>query len=486
MSKSKSKKAIILAVGGFLVGSTIIGLIAGFTIKNQNDKLNQNKKLYAAQTEAAKTINDLVNLKREQVDHFNSQIKISKSSQNIESVLNQAKQLDTDNKVNKQKEANDLIKRLSDLESAQIQQFHNQINQSKSIKDIDVLLNQAKLLNLNNKTKKQKEEFVAQKNNYKSKLDTLANLTLEQKEQLTKQINRSDSLQELNLIWNNAQKLEQNNSVKKQQLKELLAKKETIKQSLDQLTSLDSEQMKEFKNQVEKTNSSEKLNQILETASKADKKAKETAYNEFTNTKNKVNLYIANSLKDSIYRDGKNELESKIKMIEDTIKNFSNQKAFSYKEAKDKLEEVLANAKKHVELVNTANKDENKLKITRLKLDYYSDKNHNILVVIEGKNIDSRFNKNPSAKLLIKNSKKNIEYFNVNFPKYIARGVLVNNDTKIDFGASIGGRANTSGDVEIDKIVLISDKEYHNIDLKGKSLKFNGTTVDKTIDALKN
>ncbi|AJQ45241.1 hypothetical protein JM47_01215 [Ureaplasma diversum] len=336
----------------------------------------------------------------------------------------------------------------------------------------------------NNKNNKDKELQTKQTNS-KIAINELSSLSKEEKANFIEQLDKTKTINEIDTILTIAKKLDQDKkTANNQKLTEIQTKKQSILDAISLLKNLEQDQIKEYQNQAINTDSLIELDSILQTATNKDQEIKLQAFNDFIKVKIDANQYILNNLNKPIYIDAKNELESKIKDFDQRFEDESNKVANKYNEAKSILENAIFHASRDVKKVDTAQLDENKLEVKELKFQYHKDDKQivkNLIVTITGKNLDKRFNNDPKAVLLIQNSKQNINYFKVDFPINIERKVLNNTNEQINFGANLDDRKNTKGDVEIDKLVLISDNEYHMIDLKNKSLKFNTDTTDKDV-----
>ncbi|KEZ24079.1 GA module-containing protein [Ureaplasma diversum] len=104
MSKlnTKSKKGILIGVGGFIVASTITGVVAGVAVNKQNNDKRVASELLAKKTETVSKISGLSYLKADQVDKFNKEVKEAKSTKEVETVLEKATQASSVNKANEQ------------------------------------------------------------------------------------------------------------------------------------------------------------------------------------------------------------------------------------------------------------------------------------------------------------------------------------------------------------------------------------------------
>ncbi|AJQ45221.1 hypothetical protein JM47_01065 [Ureaplasma diversum] len=542
---SKSKKGILIGVGGFIVASTITGVVAGVAVNKQANDRRVESELLAKKTETVNKINGLSSLKPEEVNKFNKEVNEARSIQEVDDVLAKANQTSSTNKANQQaqliKSKNDakdqvsglvslnnqqkelLLKEIDDADTEQKVQValvkanqaqltskktevKNQINDlvdltpeqktallkeveaTDSTQKVEAVLEKAKTLVQTNKTNKRlllQQQANSKKIEANNQIDQLADLSEDDKNKFKEQIAKSSSQEDINKIIENANQLNNQNKANKE--KELTEKKQEANTSLESLVNLSTDQKDQYKNRIDNAKTKDDIERILASGRSADQKAKEEAEAAYTTSKATATLYITGSMNEPKYVDGRTELQSKIKVYEEVLKDATNQNTSKYLEAKTELDNAIIKAMKHVEMVNNASKPENKLTLKTLQYQYWTNNKDseikNLQILIEGKNINARFNNDPKSILLIKNSKQNINYFQAAFPKYLKNRVFQNDDTKIDFGADLIGRKSTSGDVEIDKLVLISDKEYHIINLDGKTLKFNGSTTKQTVNA---
>ncbi|WP_408645523.1 hypothetical protein [Ureaplasma diversum] len=456
-------------------------VLAKATQTSSTNKANQQAQLIKSKNDAKNQVSGLVSLNNQQKELLLKEIDEADSEQKVQTALVKANQAQL---VSKKTEVKNEINDLVDLTPEQKTALLKEVEVADSTQKAEAVLEKAKTLVQTNKTSKRlllQQQANSKKIEANNQVDQLADLSDNDKNKFKEQIANSSSQEDINKVLEQANQLNNQNKAKKE--KELVEKKNTSSSEIDALTSLTEQQKTEFKNKINSATSKEDVDTISEQANQANQKAKDDAMKAFNNQRTLTTTYLTDSLNDQKYIDGKTQLQKDIKSIDELVKESSSQNSFKYNEAKEKLENALTNAKKHIEKVNKANETENKLEVT--KLQYQASLVHNIknlLLLITGKNINTRFTTNPTAKLIIKNSKNDIVYFDPIIVNHIENDVFRNTETKIDFEASIKGRKNMEQDVEIDKIILEIDQEYHIVDLKGKTLKFNGTKTDGTVD----
>ncbi|AJQ45344.1 hypothetical protein JM47_01895 [Ureaplasma diversum] len=104
-------------------------------------------------------------------------------------------------------------------------------------------------------------------------------------------------------------------------------------------------------------------------------------------------------------------------------------------------------------------------------------------MILKANNAKQRFQNNTNAKLLLINSETNEVYYNLSF-KEDFKGFLWKNPDKIDFATNVvKNKQYSNREITIDKIVIETETEYHNVDLGGKKLTFNYVTTEKTTKA---
>ncbi|AHH45366.1 hypothetical protein [Mesomycoplasma bovoculi] len=136
--------------------------------------------------------------------------------------------------------------------------------------------------------------------------------------------------------------------------------------------------------------------------------------------------------------------------------------------------------------IEEGKKEENKITVEKLELKTEKNKHADFNFIFKGSNMNSRFNNNQSARVLIK-SKKNggIVYFDLNIVYYKKHNIYAYDD-KIDFSTDLNGpnKANFNKDFWIDEIIIESNKEIIDVPLDGKALVFNASKAiqkDQTI-----
>ncbi|WP_038103716.1 GA module-containing protein, partial [Ureaplasma diversum] len=373
MSKlnNKSKKGIIIGVVGFITASTIIGLASGVTVSKQNNDKKQSSELLAKKTETITKINQLPELKNEQITKYTNDVNNAKTINQVDQVLTDAIGSNNANKttkpentlLDKKQTIKNEVDALVDLNNQQKQIFKNLIDQADSKQKVDSILNDAKK---QEQTNKALEELKKAKSQVIEQINALTNLTNEQKTNFKIQINQAKTIDMAQLLLKEANQLnETNKQTQIQKTEELKNKKNQTTNTINQLTDLTPDQKTNYINQINSANSIESIDLILENANKQneDNKTKQLNNNGSSNGDQNIqsqnhtsqgqnnNKPILNSKSpndqdlekqklDQEKKEVLNRYNDFVKTIEDYIKNeLSDQK---YNELKTDLEKVIA------------------------------------------------------------------------------------------------------------------------------------------------
>lgn len=285
MNKLKNKKGIVIGVVGFIVASTITGIVAGVAV---NKQAFNKKQAYEFETSKNQTINKikaLDSLNNKEIAKFFNEINKSKIINDLNKILTKAIETNNTNKVNKQK--NDLIVTKSNskveinglayLTWQQKQSFNVQIDQAESKQKVELILNDAKKQNEVNKNTQPQDQKLKDLKNKKSQANTtieqLNGLTSEQKTNYKNEINAANLLDSISSILNNARKQNEANK----NAFALASKKTTTKSEIDKLSNLEQKQKADFSKRIDEANLIETIESILKEATQqneSNKKAK--------------------------------------------------------------------------------------------------------------------------------------------------------------------------------------------------------------------
>lgn len=373
MSKlnNKSKKGIIIGVVAFITASTIIGLASGVTVSKQNNDKKQSSELLAKKTETITKINQLPELKNEQITKYTNDVNNAKTINQVDKVLANAIASNNANKTTKV--ANSLLDKkqtiknevdaLVDLTNQQKQIFKKLIDQADSKQKVDSILNDAKNQQQSNKAL---EELKKAKSQVIEQINALTNLTNEQKTNFKIQINQAKTIDMAQSLLKEANQLnETNKQTQIQKTEELKNKKNQATNTINQLSDLTSDQKTDYINQINTANSIQSIDLVLKNANKQNEDNRTKQLNNSVSSNGDQNTQSQNntsqgqnnnkpilnneSPNDQDLEKQKLEQERKeilnryndfVKTIEDYIeKELSDQK---YNELKTNLEKVIA------------------------------------------------------------------------------------------------------------------------------------------------
>ncbi|MHA7612144.1 KxYKxGKxW signal peptide domain-containing protein [Weissella viridescens] len=207
----------------------------------RNAELIVQKQLETAKEAGKNSVNELEYLSDEEKQDFIAQIEAGKTIEEVNTIVNKAKQLDATHKAEREKEFQELkdkanqqiddLKDLTDLENKDFKEMINQLLEptDENLAELKKILKDAQMQDEMNRVQKQLD---AAKEEAKKKIADMNYLT--NKDELNRQIDAAVNGDEVSEIWSNAvienERLRQENDLKK-------LKEESIKQ-IDALTNV--------------------------------------------------------------------------------------------------------------------------------------------------------------------------------------------------------------------------------------------------------
>ncbi|MHA3795972.1 rhoptry family protein [Mycoplasma sp. VS31B] len=294
------------------------------TLVNQAKEENSvAEKLATKKKEATETIKELGSLTDGEKSDYVSQINGATDINQIDPIVNNAKEKNTSNKAlaDKKQDANAKIDSLTSLSEEQRADYKEQINNQNNLTDIDQIVNTATAANTTAK------ELADKKNEAKKTVNGLMSLTPEQRKTYTDKIDAAANKEDIDPIVAEATSTNSAN--------ELANKKTEADKKIDALTSLGEEQRADFKKQISNQNNSADIDEIVNTATEANTTAQELA------NKKQEAITTINSLT-SLTEDKRNEYISQINgatdisQIDPIVTKATNENTFNKELSDDK------------------------------------------------------------------------------------------------------------------------------------------------------
>ncbi|MGX0379833.1 YSIRK-type signal peptide-containing protein, partial [Staphylococcus auricularis] len=206
--------------------------------------------------ESTDTIQALDHLTEEEFNHFAGQINNAKDKETIDSIVEQAKQQDATNLLNRQRgESTDAIQELDHLTEEEFNNFADQINNATDKAEIDEIVERAKQQDATNLLNRQRGEST-------DAIQELDHLTEEEFDKYANQINNAKDKETIDGIVEEAKAQDADNLLNRQRGEGT----DTI-QELDHLTE---EEFNNFADQINNAKDKETIDSIVEEAKQQD------------------------------------------------------------------------------------------------------------------------------------------------------------------------------------------------------------------------
>ncbi|WP_239705645.1 MULTISPECIES: hypothetical protein, partial [unclassified Mammaliicoccus] len=231
-------------------------------------------------------INSLKNLTEDELAEFAQQIENAKDKETIDKVVQDAKEQDATNMLNKQKgNAKTDINMLEGLSHREKEVFNKQIDDATDKEELDKIVQAAK-------DKAEKNILDRQKQQGTNDVNSLDNLSDKEKSEFNKQISSAKSKEEIDKVVSDAKAKDIQNKAKQ----DLVAAKDKARSEIDQLNNLTDKQKGNFQQQIEKAQTPEDLVNIIKDAQTQD--AQNALNNAKDNAKQNVNDLVNLSYKE--------------------------------------------------------------------------------------------------------------------------------------------------------------------------------------------
>ncbi|MBP4092725.1 GA module-containing protein, partial [Enterococcus faecalis] len=305
----------------------------------------------ATRDNAQQELNNLKNLTETENNHFNERLNDAKSVKEINQVVEDARQTDEANHLAKEleaakKDAQNKINELKDLTTEEKATFGDQVNNGKTVDEVNQIVEEA--IKQDDTTRREKEkQFEELKNKGKDKISNeFVDLTPAEKEGFIEQIealnNPDNDLDALKNIIDQAQQKDEANRLEKQ-LNEAKNKAKDMINGLDNLDKITKEKLIERINNAQTVDEVNGIRQEALDQDEALRQEKELAKDKIAK---ELNHLTAEEKKEFITNIDKAQTVEEIQGIltDAETKNLENQEAQKRKElneAKQKVQEIL-------------------------------------------------------------------------------------------------------------------------------------------------
>ncbi|WP_368552974.1 dockerin type I domain-containing protein [Enterococcus faecalis] len=207
--------------------------------------------------EAAKQeINALPNLSAEEKADFVKQVAAAKDIPTVNKIVEAAKNKNNSNALDKVKEeAKQEINKLPNLTEKEKADFNKQVDEAKTPKQVDRIVEEAKDKDSSNALDKAKETA-------KQEINKLPNLTEEEKADFNKQVDEAKTPKQVDRIVEEAKDKDSSNALDKA--------KEVAKQEINKLPNLTEEEKADFNKKVDEAKTTKQVVKIVEDAKKVN------------------------------------------------------------------------------------------------------------------------------------------------------------------------------------------------------------------------
>ncbi|EJF8946092.1 GA module-containing protein [Enterococcus faecalis] len=212
--------------------------------------------LAKAKEAAKQEINALPNLSAEEKADFVKQVAAAKDIPTVNKIVEAAKNKNNSNALDKVKEeAKQEINKLPNLTEKEKADFNKQVDEAKTPKQVDRIVEEAKDKDSSNALDKAKETA-------KQEINKLPNLTEEEKADFNKQVDEAKTPKQVDRIVEEAKDKDSSNALDKA--------KEVAKQEINKLPNLTEEEKADFNKKVDEAKTTKQVVKIVEDAKKVN------------------------------------------------------------------------------------------------------------------------------------------------------------------------------------------------------------------------
>ncbi|NSM32188.1 GA module-containing protein, partial [Enterococcus faecalis] len=212
--------------------------------------------LAKAKEAAKQEINALPNLSAEEKADFVKQVEAAKDIPTVNKIVEVAKNKNNSNALDKVKEeAKQEINKLPNLTEEEKADFNKQVDEAKTPKQVDRIVEEAKDKDSSNALDKAKETA-------KQEINKLPNLTEEEKADFNKQVDEAKTPKQVDRIVEEAKDKDSSNALDKA--------KEVAKQEINKLPNLTEEEKADFNKKVDEAKTTKQVVKIVEDAKKVN------------------------------------------------------------------------------------------------------------------------------------------------------------------------------------------------------------------------
>ncbi|EOH8750419.1 dockerin type I domain-containing protein [Enterococcus faecalis] len=212
--------------------------------------------LAKAKEAAKQEINALPNLSAEEKADFVKQVAAAKDIPTVNKIVEAAKNKNNSNALDKVKEeAKQEINKLPNLTEKEKADFNKQVDEAKTPKQVDRIVEEAKDKDSSNALDKAKETA-------KQEINKLPNLTEEEKADFNKQVDEAKTPKQVDRIVEEAKDKDSSNALDKA--------KEVAKQEINKLPNLTEEEKADFNKKVNEAKTTKQVVKIVEDAKKVN------------------------------------------------------------------------------------------------------------------------------------------------------------------------------------------------------------------------
>ncbi|EMW6461606.1 GA module-containing protein [Enterococcus faecalis] len=212
--------------------------------------------LAKAKEAAKQEINALPNLSAEEKADFVKQVAAAKDIPTVNKIVEAAKNKNNSNALDKVKEeAKQEINKLPNLTEEEKADFNKQVDEAKTPKQVDRIVEEAKDKDSSNALDKAKETA-------KQEINKLPNLTEEEKADFNKQVDEAKTPKQVDRIVEEAKDKDSSNALDKA--------KEVAKQEINKLPNLTEEEKADFNKKVDEAKTTKQVVKIVEDAKKVN------------------------------------------------------------------------------------------------------------------------------------------------------------------------------------------------------------------------